>query len=62
MSRDRSGARTQTNIHRRSPLAGRGSQMRCWDCSIKGGWMGIGDGGLNAIRGGTLQNQTYIGL
>lgn len=63
MSRDPSGARTRTNIHRRSPFAGRGSQMRCWDCSIKEGGMGIGDCGLNGIGGGgTVQNQTYIGL
>lgn len=52
MSRDRSGVRTRTNIHRRSPFAGHESQMRCWDCSIKGGGVGIGDSGLNRIRGG----------
>jgi len=51
MSRDRSGVRTRTNIHRRSPFAGRGSQMRYLDCSIKGGGVGIIDGGLNGIRG-----------
>lgn len=50
MSRDRSGARIQTNIHRYSPFAGHGFRMRCWDCSIKGGSVGIGDAGLNVIR------------